>query len=299
MSSLCIKVWLIFLKHYLGLKGQMPSSVLREVCDYLTSFLHLPYLSHDCQLLCVLSLPTLTKQVYSNLTIMQYSLSLVDSASLFFLEGRTSKKNAPCLVHLDVFQLIRLTQMDQSRLFPGVASLNGYVYVFAGKTTACECYGFYNSQWRTIADFPNAAARISTCIHSDTVYLAAERHIDLFTYYISRNSFERIGIKLPFRGQFFCVGPGEFVVFDHYTSYSLRINEKKGEASEKTDGVLYQLRDWERGGEPVNAMASSLSHVERGPLVYVLLDSLCRYEGDQLCTLDTLRKKLRIQSFAK
>ena len=46
-------------------------------------------------------------------------------------------------------------------------------------------------------------------------------------------------------------------------------NSRKDRESVREDRwVLYLLGDWERRGELVNAMASSLSHVERGGLVY-------------------------------
>lgn len=268
------KVWLLHIKCKRNHKSTLTLNIARETCSYLPDFMLIPYTNWDGSVLFAISPEEMGLRVCRNADIMSGCICLISASEVFFLGQGVSKKgkaNRPYYMLLDSFRRFALPLMHEARSYPGVAYMKGRVYVFAGKTDTCErLSSIRESRWSRIPASPGRLKRVSTCGHSDKIYLMAEKHSCIHIFNTISEDFTTIKtsdiIMSPFG---ICIIGSELVQIYENQAWKWSFSSEKEAYSSASGQLLSLFPSWTVKSSKMKGNTCWSKPVKWGEKVYI------------------------------
>jgi len=166
--------------------------------------------------------------------------------------------------------------MREARYHPGVAYMNGCVYVFAGKTITCERYTLRTQRWKQIAFLPGTSTGVHSLCYAGKIYLAASNSSQLHLYDPLHDHFQTIELHQLFQSPLdICIIDSAFVKLASGDIHAKLLLGDRPSGEWLSESFLHLSADWRvLGVEPSVKTWWTVPVVWEGK-VYVFADCSC------------------------
>ena len=307
LCDLDLQLWLLFTHHYLH--PHLSINILREICDYMQNFPFIPYQHRNNPCLFIVSLPNMTLKICDKVRIMSNTFCIIDSVRMFYLESggkEGGKSDKGCILYMDTWEEQGMKPLLTPRSYPGVAYYDGCIYLFAGRTIACEEYRIREKQWRQLPHLGEKCTRLSTCVHGEMIYIAAQYAREIYRYHPLERLFTTIELQVSL-SQFLSILilDSSFLKLDYWEAWKWPLNTDFSALNRSKKQLLWLFEDWKLKNSRVRHQSYCNRPTKIGSKVYIFTDpsyyspTHCLQKVGDVAVFDESRREIEVKHVVK